>query len=284
MFSNTLRNMNTTYIQNNFYGSSSTPSYSPCNSFMNMRGCSIFGMPMPMSMPNYGFMPTFTAPFNFGGAMMPPMLPFGGGCGCNSFGGFWGSGFLNMFMSLQLLQSSMKAFSNISKNFTSLMNFSMNPISSSSSSYRVSTNSSSSGNSYSINTKTNLPQLSSIGYNASKGSSLAKAALSNTCGFTGYCAKYVRVALESSGLSNGMRADGADYGEVLSRNRNFREISASGINLSSLPAGCILVYGRGVSGYSSRYGHVEITTGNGQAVSDGVTNNIRPGARIFVPV
>ena len=81
-----------------------------------------------------------------------------------------------------------------------------------------------------------------------------------------------------------MRADGADYGNVLSLNKNFKEISANGLDLKSLPAGCILVYGRGQAGYSSKYGHVEITTGTGQAVSDGITNNIRPGARVFVPV
>ena len=71
---------------------------------------------------------------------------------------------------------------------------------------------------------------------------------------------------------------------VLGKNKNFKQISAEGIDLKKLPAGCVLVYERGVSGYSSEYGHVEITLGDGTAVSGGRTRNIRPGAKVFVPV
>ena len=56
------------------------------------------------------------------------------------------------------------------------------------------------------------------------------------------------------------------------------------MDLSSLPAGCVLVYDRGVAGYSSKYGHTEITLGDGTAGSGGITHNIRQGARVFVPV
>ena len=51
-----------------------------------------------------------------------------------------------------------------------------------------------------------------------------------------------------------------------------------------LPAGCVLVYEKGVAGYSSQYGHIEITDGNGNAYSDGKTRNIRPGAKVYIPV
>ena len=121
-------------------------------------------------------------------------------------------------------------------------------------------------------------------YNKQKGEKLAKTVRRNAVGFQGDCAKYVRIALEQSGLGTGERGDGYEYAGILSRNENFKEISTSGINLSNLPAGCVLVYNRGTSGYSRQYGHVEITLGNGKAVSDGITNNIRKGARVFVPV
>ena len=95
---------------------------------------------------------------------------------------------------------------------------------------------------------------------------------------------YVRLALEKCGLGTGERGDGYEYAGILSRNKNFKEISTSGLDLSDLPAGCVLVYNRGTAGYSSKYGHVEITLGNGKAASDGVTTNIKQGARVFVPV
>ena len=68
-------------------------------------------------------------------------------------------------------------------------------------------------------------------------------------------------------------------------NKNFKEISTSKIDVKDLPAGCVLVYNRGSQGYSSEYGHTEITTGDGRAVSDGITKHLfkKPDA-IFVPV
>ena len=126
--------------------------------------------------------------------------------------------------------------------------------------------------------------LSDVGYSAQKGKKLALTARSNTKGFGGDCALYVRRALEKCGLGNGERGDGYEYASILSRNKNFKEISTSGIDLSDLPAGCVLVYNRGTAGYSRKYGHVEITLGNGKAASDGITNNIRQGASVLVPV
>lgn len=135
-----------------------------------------------------------------------------------------------------------------------------------------------------IKTETKSKTLQEVGYNADKGKALAKTVANNAVGFTNQCAKYVRIGLDNTGLGTGERGNGYEYADILSHNPNFKEVSTDKLKLSSLPAGCVLVYDRGVAGYSSAYGHVEITLGNGQAVSDGVTNNIRKGARVFVPV
>lgn len=150
------------------------------------------------------------------------------------------------------------------------------------------TNLESSSNSYlktwGLNFNKNKLSLSNVGYNEEKGLKLAQAVKMNATSFKGHCARSVRKALEECGLGTGIRGDGHDYAYILSNNKNFKEISTSNLDLSDLPAGCILVYDKGVAGYSSKYGHVEITLGNGQAASDGITSDIRQGARVFVPV
>ena len=72
--------------------------------------------------------------------------------------------------------------------------------------------------------------------------------------------------------------------DILSRNKNFKQISASGVDVTKLPAGCVLVYGKGVSGYNKDYGHTEITTGDGRGVSQAITYNVRKPSAIFIPV
>ena len=126
--------------------------------------------------------------------------------------------------------------------------------------------------------------LEDVGYDKTKGDKLANTAAKNTVGFTHKCATYVKNAIQNSGLGAYEYGDAYECANILKRNKNFKEISTNGLDLSTLPAGCVLVYDKGVAGYSSKYGHTEITLGNGQAVSDGVTNNIRQGARVFVPV
>lgn len=125
---------------------------------------------------------------------------------------------------------------------------------------------------------------SDVNYNSRKGKKLANDILHHSCGFTGYCAAYVKKSMNRCGLGGDFSGHAYQMPNGLKNNPNFKEISTGGLNLSSLPAGCILVYDRGVSGYSSKYGHTEITLGDGRAVSDGVTHNIRQGARVFVPV
>lgn len=130
-----------------------------------------------------------------------------------------------------------------------------------------------------------LPSLKEAGYNAKKGNRLASIAAQNAKDFTGQCATYVKNAIQEAGMGKYIKGDAYECANILKRNKeNFKEISTKGLDLSSLPKGCALVYDRGVSNYSSDAGHIEITLGNGKAASDGITNNIRPGARVFIPV
>ena len=121
-------------------------------------------------------------------------------------------------------------------------------------------------------------------YNKTNGSKLAQIARERATGFKEQCAKYVSDALEAAGLSNGKRGHGYQMAEILRKNDHFKEINVNDIDWKNLPEGCILTYDKGAQGYSEEYGHVEITTGDGKAVSDGVTNNIRKPSAIFIPV
>ncbi len=135
----------------------------------------------------------------------------------------------------------------------------------------------------SSNKISNKGAISLDGYNQNKGKMLASDALSHKVGFTKRCATYVSNALERTGLSNGSRGHGYQMAGILRKNKNFKEISTS-LDYKNLPAGCILVFDRGAQGYNATYGHVEISTGDGRAVSDGVTKNIKKPSAIFMPV
>lgn len=122
-------------------------------------------------------------------------------------------------------------------------------------------------------------------YNAYKGERLARVALDNSSGWTGYCAAYVKSDIQAAGLGGYKYGHAYQMPSILRNNSNFKEISPDGIDVKKLPAGCVLVYDRGAQGYSKNYGHTEITTGDGRAVSDGITKNLhkKPSA-IFIPV
>ncbi len=134
-------------------------------------------------------------------------------------------------------------------------------------------------------TNKNKTKLSDVNYDAKKGEKLTKTALSRSVGWTGYCARYVKTAIKNAGLGRYESGHAYQMPDILRRNNNFKEIGTSQVNVKDLPSGCILVYNRGSQGYSSEYGHVEITTGDGRAVSDGITKHLykKPDA-IFVPV
>lgn len=133
----------------------------------------------------------------------------------------------------------------------------------------------------------NAPEnLSLSGYSERLGERLANTALSlRASNFTGWCAKYVKNAIQTAGLGSWQPGHAYELSNILRNNRNFKEISPSSVDVSELPAGCVLVYDKGKEGYSSAYGHTEITTGDGRAVSDGVTNNLhKTPSAIFMPV
>lgn len=122
-------------------------------------------------------------------------------------------------------------------------------------------------------------------YNASAGQRLANIALNRSVGWTGYCARYVKRAICAANLGSYESGHAYQMSSILRKNKNFKEIPVDSVNVKDLPAGCILVYGKGKAGYHKKYGHTEITTGDGRAVSDGITKNLRkePSA-IFIPV
>lgn len=267
---------NSTYIQNNFFGGGNYNT--PCAGGNNFYNGSLFGFgfgcapsisafpPCPSvpvcGFPSYGFMPT---------------MPLFGGFN-NFFGGFCmpNFGMLLHTMDMFSLMNTFNATTNITKNF-------FNSFSNLTAGNRAS-HSVAAVRNVKVNTSTNLAEINEVGYNSEKGGALAKDVAQHAVGFRGDCALYVRKALDRTGLGTGERGNGCEYSSILSRNPNFKEVSAKSLNLSSLPAGCILVYDKGVAGYDKEAGHVEVTLGNGQAVSDGVTNNIRNGARVFIPV
>lgn len=121
------------------------------------------------------------------------------------------------------------------------------------------------------------------GYDASAGTRLASVARKNSHGFSGYCARYVKDAISDAGLGSWVPGHAYQMDDILRRNPNFREIPAS-TNVKSLPAGCVLVFNQGSRGYSSKYGHTEITDGKGHGISDGITRNLRQPDAIFMPV
>lgn len=168
-------------------------------------------------------------------------------------------------------------FSNLFSNNFSNSNFAYN------SPNALTFKSSNIGDSFSFTNK-NKKTFSLSDYNANAGEKLAQTALKNTKGWTGYCAKHVKTAIQSSGLGEYESGHAYQMTSILRNNENFKEISPSEYNVKDLPAGCVLVYNKGSQGYSNKYGHTEITTGDGRAVSDGITHNLRKPDAIFMPV
>ena len=125
------------------------------------------------------------------------------------------------------------------------------------------------------------------GYNASKGTKLARIAdqrLNHASKNIKQCAQSVREDLQAAGLFNGMKGHGYQYINILRQNSNFKEIPVQNENWKHLPAGCIVVYDKGVGGHSKTYGDVGIITEDGQQTSFYKTSNIAKPTAIFVPV
>lgn len=124
------------------------------------------------------------------------------------------------------------------------------------------------------------------GYDPTIGRSLAKASLTEAGGRTeagGQCYHYVANAVDSTvekfltGMHAYMAAD-----QLAARKDLFVEVAAS--NLSSLPPGAIVVWGKG----TSKSGHISISQGDGKETSDFIGNQMTShyggaSARVFLP-
>ena len=138
-----------------------------------------------------------------------------------------------------------------------------------------------------VSDKNKLPELNQVGYNQKKGMELAQDALSHANSkSTGFCARSVKESIARTGLGDYESGHAYQCADILSRNPNFKEVKVAAKDVDKLPAGCVIVYPQGDSGYSDQYGHVEISLGNGKAASDFVNRNVKDSAnaRVFVPV
>ena len=128
--------------------------------------------------------------------------------------------------------------------------------------------------------------LQDVNFNQDKAKEMAKnvrAHAKNKSG--GDCALYVSNAIEESGIPV-TRGHAFQMENNLRNNKNFKEVSITKDEFVNLPAGCILVYPKGVAGYSSDFGHIEITLGNGETASDFLNKNPKysENMKVFVPV
>ena len=138
-----------------------------------------------------------------------------------------------------------------------------------------------------VKTDNNLPELQQVGYDKQKGKQLAQDVLNHANSkSTGYCARSVKESLARTGLADYESGHAYQCADMLSDNPNFKEVKVDAKDIDDLTAGCIVVYPKGDSGYSSKYGHIEVALGNGKAASDFVNNNVKnsDNARVFVPV
>lgn len=139
----------------------------------------------------------------------------------------------------------------------------------------------------SYNTKTNLPQFKDINYDKQKGTQLAEKVTRNVeSRSTGWCARYVKQAIQNAGLGQYENGHAIECVDILKRNPNFKQVNVSGSQLSQLPAGCIIIYEPGAADYNPKVGHIEVTLGDGRAASDFINNRIKPSenTHVFVPV
>lgn len=139
------------------------------------------------------------------------------------------------------------------------------------------------GDSFSFTNK-NKAKFSMKEYNAQAGERLTKIALKRAIGWNKQCARYVKTAIQQAGLGSYKPGHGYQMIDVMRQNSNFKEIATNSVDVHDLPAGCVIVFKRGSQGYNPKYGHVEITTGDGRGVSDGITKKLQQPDAIFVPV
>jgi hypothetical protein len=145
-------------------------------------------------------------------------------------------------------------------------------------------------------------------YNSETGARLAAAAASGNLGaFYGRCYEYVSKHMEAAGvirpeqwdelgIGPNYAADFADWAvanpEPMRRELKLVKIPTPEDKLA-IPVGSIIVYERGVCGFSSRAGHIEVVTRPDWACSDGCESldqgcfsdpSVRSGIHVMVPV
>jgi hypothetical protein len=112
----------------------------------------------------------------------------------------------------------------------------------------------------------------------------------------GHCYRYVKNALEASGIPIRRYLDPSEELSAYSFARwaksSPRELAAANLapladpDMNDLPLGSVIVWGRGVCGYSPQHGHIEIVVAKDRACSD-FCGRIKRGCGtpdVFVPV
>ena len=134
-----------------------------------------------------------------------------------------------------------------------------------------------------------------VKYNSKKGESLAKNVLAGLPQKRekALCARFVKNAVVKSGLGPYIDGNGEYCKYIFRANDNFKQISAKGLDFSTLPKGAIVTYDAGTRVSNSQKtwnigedGHVLISLGNGKGCSDIIDEEIPRSDRayVFIPV
>ena len=134
-----------------------------------------------------------------------------------------------------------------------------------------------------------------VKYNSKKGESLAKNVLAGLPQKRekALCARFVKNAVVKSGLGPYIDGNGEYCKYIFRANGNFKQISAKGLDFSTLPKGTVVTYDAGTRVSNSKKtwnigedGHVLISLGNGKGCSDVIDEEIPRSekAYVFVPV
>lgn len=144
-------------------------------------------------------------------------------------------------------------------------------------------------------TNQNVNVMSFDGYNSQRGKELAQAAESlygNTSRGTNHCARGVSQAMQKA-FGKYPGANGNTYDNWLEKQSDWKEVKGLSINdLQNLPAGAIVSWEGYGTGASRQYGHVYISDGKGNEISDYKKANNRNAYRannggtyrVFIPV
>lgn len=135
----------------------------------------------------------------------------------------------------------------------------------------------------------NFEDLTALGYNQSKGQKLFNDAYRHMDGHWKEhdCKTHVREASERCGLGTITGENGVKSLASLRQNPNYREVSASSIDVNNIPAGTIGIFNPGSQGYNPKHGHTEIygyVNGKLKGISNWVTNNVKKADYYFIPV